>query len=57
MLETSDYDLALHSCQYYADQGILCHVTFSVGGDAPLGLTRYMVVDSRTQEVLKLLED
>lgn len=57
MLETTDYDLALHTCQFYTDQGIPCTVTFSVGVDALLGLTRYRVIDLRTQEALKLLED
>lgn len=55
MLKTTDFDLALHTCEWYREQGRLCHVSFPVGGYS--GSVRYQVVDSRTQEVLRLLED
>lgn len=56
MLETKDFNLALHTCEWYREQGRLCHVTFPVGGYSAKN-TKYQVIDSRTQEVLKLLED
>lgn len=57
MIDTTDYDLALTTREWYSDQGVLCHVVFNLKGfSGNVNKTKYRVVNSRTQEPLALLE-